>query len=79
MAVGMEWHRMPFVFTQTMPPYSTRVYYLPEDLVEAAGARMREAMEIASLRISTGVYTPDEYVVHDLEVPVWDRRRYLEG
>lgn len=79
MAVGMEWHRMPFVFTQTMPPYSTRVYYLPEELVEAAGVRMREAMEIASLRISTGVYTPDEYVVHELEVPYWDRRRYLEG
>ena len=48
-------------------------------MVEAAGVRMREAMEIASLRISTGVYTPDEYVVHDLEVPLWDRRRYLEG
>jgi hypothetical protein len=79
MAIGLEWHRMPFVFTQTMPPYATEVMYLPEELVEIAGERMKEAMEVASLRISTGVYTPDEYSIQEMKVPTWARRAYIEG
>jgi hypothetical protein len=40
---------------------------------------MKEAMEVASLRISTGVYTPDEYSIQEMKVPTWARRAYIEG
>lgn len=68
-AIGYEHFRMPFVFTQTSPPYSTRVLYLPEDMVSAAGVRMRNAMQVAKLRILTGVYQPEVFEIEEIAFP----------
>lgn len=73
-AMGLPHHRMPFVFCQTMAPYSTRVFYLPEDIVQAAGVRMKNTMDIAALRIATGVYIPADQGIEELEVPRFVRK-----
>jgi hypothetical protein len=78
-AMGMEHFRMPFVFTQTFAPYRTRVFYLPEELVSIAGVRMRNTMEIAKLRMHTGVYYPEVSEVEELVIPHYIRSRYQEG
>lgn len=72
-AIGYDHHRMPFVFTQTEPPHGTRVFYIPEDLVAAAGVRMVNTMEIASLRISSGDYE-DSGEIEEMLFPKWVSR-----
>ena len=75
MALGMEHFRMPFVFVQTMPPFSCRVFYLPTELVEAAGRRMLNTMEEVRLRRSTGYYMPaDANEITELAVPAWAKK-----
>jgi hypothetical protein len=72
MALGYERFRMPFVFVQTMPPYTCRVFTLPDSLVESAGQRLISTMEEVRLRRSTGVYKPaDANEVQELEIPAW--------
>ncbi|NBT35322.1 MAG: hypothetical protein EBT03_07260 [Betaproteobacteria bacterium] len=73
MAIGYEHHRMPFVFVQTMPPHGTRVFYIPEEAVATAGTRMLNAMEIASLRISSGCYEDVDEIV-EMTIPRWANR-----
>lgn len=71
-AIGLSAFRMPFVFVQTTPPYRTKVFYLPESLVEAAGRRMLNVMEEVRLRRSTGMYMPaDANEITELVVPAW--------
>lgn len=71
-AIGYPDFQMPFVFVQTMPPYSCRVYTLPDEMVANAGRRLLSVMEQVSLRRSTGMYFPAEHgVITELEVPGW--------
>ena len=71
-AFGHEHHRMPFVFVQTMPPFSCRAFYLPEALVQEAGRQLIGVMDEVRLRRSTGVYRPaDSNEIQELEVPAW--------
>lgn len=72
MACGLPQHRMPFVFVQSVAPYTCHVFYLPADLVERAGQRMLAVMDEVRLRRSTGIYTPaDHGEITELEVPRW--------
>ncbi len=73
MAIGYDQHRMPFVFTQTEPPHGTRVFYLPEEMVAAAGVRMLNTMELASLRIQSGSYE-DSSEIEEMNFPRWSVR-----
>jgi hypothetical protein len=80
-AIGMDHFRMPFVFVATTPPYRTKVFHLPEALVEAAGRRMRNVMEEVRLRRSTGMYLPaDANEIKELVVPAWAQKEeeYVE-
>lgn len=77
MALGYEHFRMPFVFVQTMPPFSCHCYYLPEMLVELAGRRMLSVMEDMRLRRSTGSYLPPG-VIEEMEVPAWAMKQEEE-
>ena len=71
-AIGYDDFRMPFVFVQTVAPYGCRVRYLPEQMVEQAGQRLRGVMEQVRLRRSTGEYMPaDSEEITELEVPAW--------
>lgn len=75
MAIGLPHFRMPFVFVQTMPPYGCKVFYLPTELVEAAGRRMLNTMEEVRLRRSTGMYMPDDAnEITELVVPAWAQK-----
>jgi len=79
MAWGMDHFRMPFVFVQTMPPFSCHVYYLPERLVDQAGKRMLATMELMRLRRETGSYFPREAnEITELEVPEYLMREEEE-
>jgi hypothetical protein len=80
-AIGMDHFRMPFVFVQTSAPYACRVFYLSEQLVEAAGRRMRNVMEEVRLRRSTGLYkSADANEITELAVPAWAKKEeeYVE-
>jgi hypothetical protein len=78
-ALGYGDFRMPFVFVQTVPPYGCRVFYLPEQMVEQAGQRLRGVMEQVRLRRATGVYMPEESnEITELEVPAWAMRQEEE-
>jgi hypothetical protein len=77
-ALGMDHFRMPFVFTQTFAPYMTEVYYMPEDLVSAAGVRLRNTMAIAKLRQVTGEYQPASQGIKELVFPKYTRSIYEE-
>jgi hypothetical protein len=79
MALGMEHHRMPFVFVQTMPPFKCKVFYQPVDLVEEAGRRMVRVMEEIRLRRETGIYEPaDAGEITEMVVPAWARKQEEE-
>lgn len=70
--LGWEHHRMPFVFTQTMEPFATRVFYLPEEVVESARARLINTLSEVRLRRKTGLYKPAEAEeISELEIPGW--------
>lgn len=72
MAVGLPHFRMPFVFVQTIPPYRTRVFYIPEQLVENAGKRMLNTLEMMQLRRSTGQYLPEDAgEIQEMYLPNW--------
>jgi hypothetical protein len=72
MALGMDHFRMPFVFVQAMPPYRTRVMYLPPEMVENAGQRLLNVMEEVRLRRSTGMYLPaDANDITEMSIPAW--------
>jgi PDDEXK-like domain of unknown function (DUF3799) len=80
-AIGLPHFRMPFVFVQTSPPYTCKVFHLPEPLVEAAGRRLRNVMEEVRLRRSTGMYSPaDANEITELVVPAWAQKEeeYVE-
>jgi hypothetical protein len=78
-AIGYEQFRMPFVFVQTMPPFSCHVFHLPEELVKEAGLRMARVMEEVRLRRETGVYEPaDAGEITELQIPRWALRQEEE-
>lgn len=71
-ALGYGDFRFPFVFVQTIPPYRTRVYTLPDMLVESAGQRLVSAMEEVRLRRITGAYAPASAGdITELQFPAW--------
>lgn len=77
--VGWDHFRMPFVFTQTMPPFSCHVFYLPIEWVEEAGQRLLRVMEEVRLRRSTGEYLPiDHGEITELVIPQWAVRKSEE-
>lgn len=74
-ALGYGDFRMPFVFVQTMAPYSCRAYYLPEELVAEAGKQLVSVMEEVRLRRSTGMYMPaDAGQIQEMAMPAWAMR-----
>lgn len=76
MALGMDHFRMPFVFVHSVPPFDCQVFYLPVDVVEEAGNRMRRVMEEVRLRRETGIYTPASYgEVTELVIPAWANKK----
>ena len=78
-AIGYDHFRMPFVDVQTMAPFACRAFYLPTDLVEAAGQRMLNTMEEVRLRRSTGLYLPaDANVITEMSIPAWANKREEE-
>jgi hypothetical protein len=79
MQVGWPHFRMPFVFTQSMPPFACRVFHLPVEYVEEAGRRMLRVMSEVRLRRSTGDYMPvDHGEITELAIPQWLARKQEE-
>ena len=79
MQLGWPQHRMPFVFVQSMEPFSTRVFYLPEEIVAHAKTRLINTIQEIQLRRKTGVYRPAEAdEITELDVPVWSVRQQEE-
>lgn len=77
--IGFDHFRMPFVFTQTVPPYECRVFYLPEEFVQEAGQRLLRVMEEVRLRRKTGEYMPvDHGEITELAIPQWLVRKSEE-
>jgi hypothetical protein len=77
--IGFSHFRMPFVFTQTVPPYECRVFYLPEEYVAEAGQRMLRVLEEIRLRRKTGEYMPvDHGEITELSIPQWAIRKSEE-
>ena len=75
-AIGYPQFRMPFVFVQTVAPFSCRVFVLPEEMVEAAGKRLISTMEEVRLRRSTGIYVPaDADEIQEMAFPQWAMRQ----
>ena len=71
-AIGYPPFRMPFVFVQTVAPFSCRSFVLPEELVAAAGKRLISTMEEVRLRRSTGSYVPaDAEEIQEMAFPQW--------
>lgn len=78
-ACGLPEHRMPFIFTQTFAPYACHVFYLPADIVEEAGVRMRRLLEEVRLRRLTGEYMPaDHGEITEMPIPQWARKHEEE-
>lgn len=74
-ALGYPQFRMPFVFVQSVPPYSCRAYVLPEEMVAEAGKRLISTMEEVRLRRSTGSYLPaDAGEIQELSFPQWAQK-----
>ena len=78
---GYDHHRMPFVFVQTFAPYECKVFYLPEDLVAAAGRRLVEVIKEVGLRRKTGIYSMQDAddEIEELVVPDYYRKSVLEN
>lgn len=78
-AIGFPHFRMPFVFTQTVPPFDCKVFHLPEEFVAEAGQRLLRVMEEVRLRRSTGEYLPfDGGEITELTIPQWAARKQQE-
>jgi hypothetical protein len=74
-ALGYPQFRMPFVFVQSVPPYSCRAYVLPEEMVAEAGRQLISTMEEVRLRRSTGSYLPaDADEIQELSFPRWAQK-----
>ena len=74
-AIGVPQFRMPFVFVQTVPPFSCRAFVLPEEMVAEAGKRLISTMETVRLRRSTGAYVPqDADEIQEMAFPQWAMR-----
>jgi hypothetical protein len=73
--LGWPEYRMPFIFVQTVPPYSCRVYHIPEEVVADAGAKIINTIAEIRLRRKTKMYMPSvaEGIV-ELEVPEFARK-----
>jgi hypothetical protein len=78
-AIGFPHFRMPFVFTQTVPPFHCEVFFLPEEYVAESGQRLLRVMEEVRLRRSTGEYMPVEHgEINELTIPAWAARKHEE-
>lgn len=79
MAVGLDWHRMPFVFVHSVPPFDCHTFWLPLDVVEEAGKQLDRTLELIRLRRLTGEYMPaDHGEITELSIPQWARKQEEE-
>ena len=79
MAVGLDWHRMPFVFVRSVPPFDCHTFWLPQDVVEEAGKQLDRTLELIRLRRQTGEYMPaDHGEITELLIPQWARKQEEE-
>lgn len=79
MAVGLDWHRMPFVFVRSVPPFDCHTFWLPQDVVEEAGKQLDRTLELIRLRRLTGEYMPaDHGEITELSIPQWARKQEEE-
>ena len=79
MAVGLDWHRMPFVFVRSVPPFDCHTFWLPQDVVEEAGKQLDRTLELIRLRRLTGEYMPaDHGEITELLIPQWARKQEEE-
>ncbi len=68
--LGWPEFKFPFVFVQTFPPYRCRVFYIPDDIVEHARARLINTIHEVRLRQRTGIYLPIEIdSIEEIEFP----------
>jgi hypothetical protein len=79
MALGLDWHRMPFVFVRSVPPFDCHTFWLPMDVVEEAGKQLDRTLELIRLRRLTGEYMPaDHGEITELLIPQWARKQEEE-
>jgi hypothetical protein len=79
MALGLDWHRMPFVFVRSVPPFDCHTFWLPMDVVEEAGKQLDRTLELIRLRRLTGEYMPaDHGEITELSIPQWARKQEEE-
>ena len=70
--IGYEPFAMPFVVIQTVPPYETKVFTMPSEMVDAARAQIDQTLDAIRLRKETGEYLPADYGVEtEMQFPAW--------
>lgn len=80
--IGYEPFNMPFIVVQTVPPYETRVFTMPSDMVDAARTQIDQTLDAIRLRKETGEYLPADYgVEQEMVFPawVWKKEVYSES
>lgn len=79
--IGYEPFNMPFIVVQTVPPYETKVFTMPSDMVDAAREQIDQTLDAIRLRKETGEYLPADYgVEQEMTFPawVWKKEVYVE-
>lgn len=70
--IGYEPFAMPFIVVQTVPPYETRVFTMPTEMVDAAREQIDQTLDAIRLRKETGEYLPADYGVEtEMQFPAW--------
>ena len=74
-AMAADWPSgwaMPFIFMQSVPPYTCAVYRLPEGLIVEASQQIDETLRNMRMREELGEYLPEDYGVElEMIVPEW--------
>lgn len=79
--IGYEPFAMPFIVVQTVPPYETRVFTMPCELVDAAREQIDQTLDAIRLRQETGEYLPADYGVEtEMKFPgwIWKKEVYVD-
>lgn len=70
--IGYEPFSMPFIVVQTVPPYETKVFTMPSEMVDAARAQIDQTLDAIRLRKETGEYLPADYGIEtEMQFPAW--------
>ena len=80
--IGYEPFSMPFIVVQTVPPYETKVFTMPSEMVDAARAQIDQTLDAIRLRKETGEYLPADYGVEtEMQFPgwVWKKEVYSDS